>query len=76
MDDNETKYKKAKKKVAELRDFYTHLSVYIVVNLGLFFINITTSPEYLWFIWPLTGWGVAIALHALRVYGWMFGAEY
>lgn len=48
--------------------FYKHLGVFVVINLMLFVINITTSPNYIWAVWPLFGWGVAIALHALQVF--------
>lgn len=36
------------------------LITFISVNLMLFFINITTSPEHLWFIYPLLGWGIPL----------------
>ena len=65
----EDKYQKAKKRVEEIRGFYTHLGVYVLVNSMLLLINITTSPDSLWFYWPLMGWGIAVALHALRVFG-------
>lgn len=68
MDAKEIKYLKAKERVETLRGFYIHLTVYVIVNLGLFLINMMTSPETLWFIWPLMGWGIALALHALRVF--------
>jgi hypothetical protein len=68
MNEQEIKYQKAKERVTVLRGFYRHLSVYVIVNLGLFLINMITSPETLWFIWPLMGWGIAVVLHALRVF--------
>ena len=68
MNTKEIKYLKAKERVEALRGFYIHLTVYVIVNLGLFFINMITSPETLWFIWPLMGWGIAIVLHAIRVF--------
>ena len=69
MSDQETRYQNARRKVAALRQFYIHLTVYIVVNLFLFILNMLTSPDRLWFYWPLMGWGIAVALHALRVFG-------
>jgi cellulose synthase/poly-beta-1,6-N-acetylglucosamine synthase-like glycosyltransferase len=48
--------------------FYKHLAVYLVINILLFLINLTTSPDYFWAIWPLIGWGVAVAFHALTVF--------
>ena len=45
MADN--KYEKAKKRVEEIKGFYSHLIVYVVINIGLFLINLFTSPgEY------------------------------
>ena len=76
MNEQEIKYQKAKKRVADLRGFYGHLSVYVIVNLGLFLINITMSPESLWFFWPLMGWGIAIVLHALRVFAEPLGSNW
>ena len=53
--------------------FYKHLAVYVVVNLMLFVIDLATSPGYFWAIWPLIGWGIAIAIHALTVF--VFGGN-
>jgi len=76
MNEQEIKYQKAKERVTVLRGFYRHLSVYVIVNLGLFLINMITSPGTLWFIWPLMGWGIAVALHALRVFAATPGASW
>jgi hypothetical protein len=62
--------------VTELRGFYGHLSVYVIVNLGLFLINIKMSPGSLGFFWPLMGWGITIVLHALRVFGGTLGSSW
>jgi hypothetical protein len=69
MNEQDIKYQKAKERVAELQGFYIHLTVYVIVNLGLFLINMLASPGVLWFFWPLMGWGIAVALHALFVFG-------
>ena len=68
----EDRYQKAKKRVNEIRGFYTHLGVYLLINAMLFLINITTSPDMLWFFWPLFGWGLGVAMHA--VYDFWFWA--
>ncbi|MEM0047976.1 MAG: 2TM domain-containing protein [Ignisphaera sp.] len=46
------------------RGFITHLVVYIIVNSFLIFANLWISPEVMWFVWPLAGWTIGIALHA------------
>ena len=48
--------------------FYKHLAVFFVINLMLLGINLITSPDYLWSIWPLIGWGIAVVVHALKVF--------
>ena len=68
MNTQEKKYQKAKERVEEIKGFYIHLIVYVLVNLLLFTINMVTSPGGLWFMWPLMGWGIAIVLHAVRVF--------
>ena len=48
--------------------FFIHLAVYIVVNVLLIIINISTSPQYLWFKWPLIGWGIGVIFHGIGVF--------
>ena len=62
-------YERAKKRVEELKAFYSHLFVYLAVNAGLFLLNIITSPRHLWFYWPLIGWGIGLSIHGLSVFG-------
>ncbi|MBC8504532.1 MAG: 2TM domain-containing protein [Chloroflexi bacterium] len=78
MNTEETKYQKARERVEALKGFYIHLTVYVVVNLILFSINMIVSPDRLWFFWPLMGWGVGLAIHALSVLGFSraFGADW
>jgi len=71
MNTEETKYQKAKERVEGIKGFYSHLTVYIVVNLILYAINMIASPDGLWFFWPLMGWGIAV--HALSVFGSSLG---
>ncbi len=41
-----------------------HILVYAAVNGALFLINLLT-PGPLWFLWPMFGWGFALAAHWL-----------
>ena len=61
-------YLKAKKKVEAKIGFYIHLSFYVVVNIVLIIINLNTSTQYLWFKWPLIGWGIGLFFHAMGVF--------
>ena len=60
--------KQAKKRVKELREYYGHLTAYGAVNVFLIVINLVTSPSYLWFIFPMLGWGIGIAIHTFAVF--------
>ena len=51
-DTNSVEYQRAKKRVKKLRGFYEHLFVYLVVNTGLFLLNILTSPSLLVYMAP------------------------
>ena len=66
--ENTEAYQKAKKKVEARLGSKAHLTVYLVVNAILVGVNLINSPEYLWFIWPLMGWGIAIFWHAMAVF--------
>ncbi len=62
-------YQKAAKRVEELKGFYSNLISYCLIIPFLAFINFYGSPEYLWFFWPMIGWGIGLSFHALGVYG-------
>ena len=66
--ENHEAYKRAKKRVEAKLGFYIHLAVYIVVNILLIIINLSTSTEYLWFKWPLIGWGIGVFFHAIGTF--------
>ena len=69
--ENEERYLKAAKRVEDLKGFYGNLAAYIFVNLGLTILNFITSPDHLWFYWPLLGWGIGVALHARSVFNYL-----
>lgn len=62
------RYYDAQKKVKEIRGFYEHLTVYVLCNPIVIIVNYMTSPEYLWWIWSVAGWGMAIILHGLKTF--------
>lgn len=61
-------YEKARKKVEAKIGFYIHLAVFVGVNLLLIVINLISSPEHLWFKWPLMGWGIGLFFHGVGVF--------
>ena len=34
----------------------------------LIIINLTLTPDYKWFVWPLLGWGIGLLGHAAGIF--------
>ncbi|WOF16400.1 2TM domain-containing protein [Methanoplanus sp. FWC-SCC4] len=66
--DEEKAYIRAKEKVGNLKEFYSHLSAYIIVNVILALINLITSPQSLWFYWITLFWGIAVLIHGWNTF--------
>jgi hypothetical protein len=67
----------ARRRVRWLKLLYGHLALYTVVMLTLLVINLLTTPERPWFLFPLWGWGIPLVLHAGLTFRWrgLFGAH-
>ncbi|PQJ35356.1 hypothetical protein BSZ35_12775 [Salinibacter sp. 10B] len=52
---------------APRKGFLAHLVTYLTVNIGLLLINLLTTPDVIWAIWPLFGWGLGVLSHGLRL---------
>lgn len=50
--------------------FFSHATVYAVVNLGL--VGLSVANGRMWAVYPLLGWGVGLMAHGLSV--WMLPA--
>jgi len=70
--------REAMKFVEGLRGFYGHLMSYVLVIGGLFVINYLSNPDYIWAWWPMLGWGLGLASHAINLFQpfKLFGPEW
>ena len=68
MTANEEAYQRAQKRAEAKVGFYVHLAIYIAVSIVLIVVNVSTANEYLWFKWPIIGWGIGVFFHALGVF--------
>ena len=59
---------KALRKARARLGFRWHLTVFLLVNVALYAIDMAFTPHIRWFLWPLGGWGVALGLHAFAVF--------
>lgn len=62
---------KAKEKVKNQREFYGNLASYCIIIPFLAFINYrTTGWGFMWFLFPLFGWGFGLVMHAMQAFDW------
>ncbi|WP_413997719.1 2TM domain-containing protein [Flavobacterium sp. W1B] len=80
---SEDKYKEAERKVKKLKGFYTHLIVYILVNILIVFINIndlSAGESYFKMENFFTAffWGIGLLAHGLSTFmpHWIFGKNW
>lgn len=65
-------YEAARKQVKLKKGFYRHLASYIIIGAFFFCLNIITDPNDIWAPIPMLGWGIGLAFHYLRVFGFPF----
>lgn len=68
-DDPQSIEERAERHVRRLEAFYAHAAMYVGVNALLVGINLFTSPDVFWAVWPILGWGVKLGAHAVAVFG-------
>lgn len=61
-------YERAHKRVKEIKSFYGNLISYCIIIPFLIILNLITSPDRLWFYWPMLGWGIGLVAHGMSVF--------
>jgi len=67
-------YRRASKRLEELKAFYSNVIAYVLVIPFLIFVNYMTYWDYKWFWFPMFGWGLGVVIHGLATYG--FGSNW
>ncbi|WP_350288100.1 2TM domain-containing protein [uncultured Croceitalea sp.] len=65
---DEDKYQKAKKRVEEIKGFYSNLITYLIVIPLLGYLNYRTT-DFPWAIFPAVGWGLGLLFHGICAFG-------
>lgn len=63
---DDEKLARARRRVAALKGFYIHLTVFVLVMAGLVIVNLLTGGPW-WVLWALFGWGIGLLAHGLAV---------
>lgn len=65
------KYLKAKKRVNDIKMFYTNSMMYMMFICALaglnYYLNEFRNP---WFLWAAFGWGIGLFFQAIKVFNW------
>ena len=54
----------ARRRAGAKLGLYIHAAVYVAVNAFLALVQMQTTPQVHWNLWPLAGWGLGLAIHA------------
>ena len=73
--EEQQRYERARARVKAIKGFYIHATIFVVVNIALFAINVLVGGVW-WFYWPLLGWGIGLGAHALAVFGFGGGGPW
>jgi two-component system, LytTR family, sensor kinase len=68
IEDHDKSYERAQKRVKEIKSFYSNLISYCIIIPFLIIINLMTSPDNIWFYFPMLGWGIGVAAHGMSVF--------
>jgi len=69
LNEKENRYIKAKKRVAEIKKFYTSLISYVVFITFLAALNYYVNEfRHPWFLWAAFGWGIGLLFQGMRAF--------
>lgn len=66
---SEKRYERAKKHVENLKGFYVHFSIYLIMVPVFIYLNLQ-STGFPWALFPILGWGLGITGHAMEVFNY------
>ena len=67
--DEDVAFRRATERVHARIGLAAHVGVYLAIGLLLLVLNLVTTPESLWFFWPMLFWLVALASHVAVLFG-------
>ncbi len=61
-------YRRARRRVQDLMNFYRHLITYAILAVFFFLFNLITGNDWILYGLVFLGWALVLAIHALFVY--------
>jgi fatty acid desaturase len=65
---HEERLARARRRMEQIKGFYIHLAVFVLVLVGLTAVDFATGDTW-WVHWVFLGWGIGVAAHGLAVLG-------
>jgi len=65
--DTQELYSHARNRVKRRKKFYSHVITWVVMSIFFILLNLSTT-DYFWAIFPILGWGIAVAFHGIQVF--------
>lgn len=74
---SDSSYDRARNKLKLVKDFYTHLAIYLIFVPFFILLNLK-SGGFPWAIFPIAGWGFGVLAHAAETFSWnvFFGRDW
>ncbi|NER17708.1 histidine kinase [Spongiivirga citrea] len=63
------KYQRVKERVKAIKEFYIHFAIYLIMVPFFIWMN-WISTSFPWAIFPIFGWGIGVAGHAMEAFGY------
>lgn len=60
---------KARLKVRSIKRLYIHCSLFVIMSVFFFSLNVLTDPFDMWFFFPILPWSAIVAFHYILVRG-------
>lgn len=67
---SEKRYKMAKKRVENLKGFYIHFGIYLLLLPVFLYLNYISGTNFPWALFPIVGWGIGLAGHAAETFNY------
>lgn len=68
INDKQQQYERAKKRVKQIKGFYIHALVYVLVNFLILFLKYQKHGSFEIKEWGIGLWGIGLAIHGLSVF--------
>ncbi|MCB9038985.1 MAG: 2TM domain-containing protein [Lewinellaceae bacterium] len=62
-------YQAARSRVREKKRFYRRLGIFVALSVFFLLLNVLTSFGSWWFMWPILGMGLGIAIKYFKIFG-------